>query len=239
MISIITPILNGVQFIRDNIESIQKLTIPYEHIIIDGGSTDGTLKILEEYSSVKIIHQQEKTGMYGAIDLGFSVAKGEYICWINCDDRIISDGFEKIYKHAICKNLDFLCSDGIFYYTESNKKILVKGTRFAKYFLRKGFFPFSQPSVIYKKSLYIDVQGLNFEKYKITGDGDLFHRMSMLNYARFGYLPIKTSVFLKHGNSLGDNNSQLALEELKKNISRPKCTFYNRILLRILRIINI
>ena len=46
MISIVTPVLNGAKFIEKNIQSIQKLTIPFEHIIVDGGSTDDTLNIV-------------------------------------------------------------------------------------------------------------------------------------------------------------------------------------------------
>ena len=48
MISIITPVLNSSKFIQSNIESIEKLSIPYEHIIVDGGSTDGTIEIINK-----------------------------------------------------------------------------------------------------------------------------------------------------------------------------------------------
>ena len=47
MLSIITPVLNGEKFIEKNIISIQELSIPFEHIIVDGGSTDGTIDILK------------------------------------------------------------------------------------------------------------------------------------------------------------------------------------------------
>ena len=239
MISIITPIYNGTQFIRENIECIQKLAIPYEHIVVDGGSNDGSLDIIKEYKDLTVINQIEKSGMYGAIDMGFSIAKGKYICWINCDDRIIKNGFEAMYHHAIKEKKDFVCSDGVFLYTHTNQQITVKGTRFVKYFLQRGFFPFSQPSVIYTKKLYNEVNGLDFENFKITGDGDLFYRMSQLNHAKFGYMPVKTSVFLKHGNSLGDRNTQIAIDERKTLSTRPNGTLLNRINLKIARILHI
>ena len=69
MISIVTPVLNGEKYIKYNIESIKKLTIPYEHIVVDGGSTDQTLNIVKKYSNIQILHQRENSGMYGAIDI--------------------------------------------------------------------------------------------------------------------------------------------------------------------------
>jgi len=71
MLSIVTPVLNGIKFIQNNIESIQKLSINYEHIIVDGGSTDGTVELVSKYPHIKLLHQNDKTGMYGAIHQGF------------------------------------------------------------------------------------------------------------------------------------------------------------------------
>ena len=210
MISIITPILNGAEFIEDNILSIQALQIPYEHIIVDGGSTDDSLNIIKNFENVLVLKQADKSGMYGGIDTGFKRAKGKYICWINCDDRIINDGFEKMYAHAIGKDFDFVCSDGIILNLVDNSKRTVRGTRFAKYFLRNGLFPFLQPSTIYKKDLYSKVNGFNFNKYKIIGDGELFNRMASVKEAKFGYISSVSSIFIKHGNSLGDRNSENA-----------------------------
>ena len=95
MLSIITPVFNGAKFIENNIQSIKKLQIPFEHIIVDGGSFDGTLDILSKYPHLKILHQKEKTGMYGAIHEGFCVAKFNYLTWINCDDQIIADNYSE------------------------------------------------------------------------------------------------------------------------------------------------
>jgi len=217
MISIITPVYNGEEFIRKNIDSIKKLDIPYEHIVVDGGSFDKTLEILSKEKSIKVIHQADKTGMYGAIDLGFKNANGKYICWVNCDDFIYPEGYKKIYEFAVEKNLDFVSSKGIINNLVSKVKTEVRSTRFLKYFLSKGFFPFLQPSVLYSKRIYFEVGGLDFEKFRICGDLDLFYRMAKLKHAHFGYLPIITSEFLVHGNSLGDKNSQLSLKERKES----------------------
>ena len=239
MLTIVTPIFNGAQFIESNIKSIQNLRIPYEHIIIDGGSTDGTLNIIKKYSHIKLLHQKAKTGMYGAIDLGFQVSKGNYICWVNCDDTIVYDGFEKMLKFGSDNNLDFVASKGYYNFIKENRKQLIPSTRFLKYFLQKGIFPFCQPSTIYKKSLYLKVNGLDFNNYKICGDMDLFYRMSCVKNAKFGYLPVLSTVFLKYGESLGDKNTNLAIKEKKIKGTIPKVLIFDRILYKLVRLLGV
>lgn len=239
MISIITPVLNGEKFIFENIKSIEKLNIDYEHIIVDGGSTDKTIEIINKFPTIKLIHQKEKTGMYGGIDLGFREAKGDFICWVNCDDRIIPENFAKLYKYALSGRFDFVCSDGQINDLIKEKKIRIKGTKFVKYFLKEGVFPFLQPSTIYTKKLYLDVNGLDFMRYKIIGDMDLFYRMALNPDSKFGYIGVTTSVFIKYGNSLGDKNGDVAKKEREMNGIIPKPKKHIKYLLRITRLLNV
>jgi hypothetical protein len=119
------------------------------------------------------------------------------------------------------------------------KKVEVRSTRFFRYFLSKGFFPFSQPSVIFKRNFYFDVNGFDIEHFKIVGDMDLFYRMSITKNKKFGYKKLTTSEFLKYGNSLGDNNTSLGKNE-RSTIGRiPKPVLSNRLLLKFLRIMHI
>lgn len=237
MLSIVTPVLNGSRFIRDNIVSISQLTIPHEHIIVDGGSTDGTLNILKEYPDLIIINQTDREGMYKAIDMGFQIAKGEYICWVNCDDRVIPDAYDRLYQYAVANQYDFVSSDGIQYFVNDNRTKLVRSTKYLKYFLQKGFPPFSQPSVLYTKKAYNQVNGLRYKLFKIIGDADLFIRMSHEHTLRFSYLSITTSVFIKYGNSLYDRSVNLIIKE--EEIMNLKRSFTIRVLLRICRLLRI
>jgi len=159
--------------------------------------------------------------MYGGIDIGFKNSIGQYICWVNCDDYIIANNFEKMYNYANKSKSDFINSDSCFYLYRIRKHKAIKGSRFCKYFLKKGILPFVQPSSIYTHDLYNKVGGFNL-KYKIAGDIDLFYRMSQLENIKFNYLPLKTTVFLKYGDSLGDNNSEKAIKEREEaNIPIP------------------
>ncbi len=85
-ISIITPCLNRARFIREAVESaLSQQYANLEHIVVDGGSTDGTLQILQEYPHLRLISEPDE-GMYDAINKGLRLAQGEIIGLLNSDD---------------------------------------------------------------------------------------------------------------------------------------------------------
>jgi len=86
LISIVTPSLNQGAYIEENIKSVINQKYPhFEHIIIDGGSTDGTIDILKRYKHL-IWASEKDAGQSEAINKGFKKARGEIIGWLNSDD---------------------------------------------------------------------------------------------------------------------------------------------------------
>jgi glycosyltransferase involved in cell wall biosynthesis len=215
MLTIVTPNLNNAKYLEDNILSIQKLSIPFEHIIVDGGSTDGSIEVVAKYPHVKLLHQTEKTGMYGAIAQGFKEAQGEYITWVNADDRVVSEGFKAMYD--VINNYDVIYSDGNYYFTSDNHLEFGKGRRFGKFFLKHGCIPAIQPSIIFSKKLYDKVGGFDYSNFRICGDLDLFVKMARTPGAKFKYVPKISTTFMKRGDSLGDLNNERYLQEMKDN----------------------
>ncbi|HVO67352.1 MAG TPA: glycosyltransferase, partial [Syntrophales bacterium] len=86
---IVTPSFNRAALIEATIESVLKQTYKnMEYIVVDGGSTDGTLEILEKYrkeGKLKYISEPDN-GMYDAINKGFRMASGEILAYLNSDD---------------------------------------------------------------------------------------------------------------------------------------------------------
>jgi glycosyltransferase involved in cell wall biosynthesis len=214
MLSIITPVLNGENFIESNIKEIQKLKINFEHIIVDGGSSDRTLAILNKYPHVKLVIQSNNFGMYGAIHEGILSSNGDYVAYVNCDDLILKNGFEKMYNDIIKNRCDLIYSDGYWHYPKKNKYIIKPGIPFGSFFLKNGILPFIQPSSIYLKSSYNKINGFDYKKFKIIGDKDLFVRMSKIKGFNAKYINTFSTIFLKYGDSLGDRNISLYQKEL-------------------------
>jgi len=87
-ISIVMPCLNAVDFIEDALRSIYKQTDnDIELIVVDGGSTDGTLELLDKKKwPINVLISEPDRGASDALNKGFSLAKGEILCWLNADD---------------------------------------------------------------------------------------------------------------------------------------------------------
>ena len=105
LFSIITPVLNNKEGIIKTIDSlkIQELK-DFEHIIVDGGSTDGTLEVIKNEKNItKWISEKDK-GIYDAINKGLKISKGKYINTINSGDYYYSSKSLNFIKKYLCQN---------------------------------------------------------------------------------------------------------------------------------------
>jgi GT2 family glycosyltransferase len=86
LLTIITPCLNRAEFIADAVESVLEQDYPrIEHLIVDGGSTDGTLRVLENYPHLRVVSEPDR-GLYDAINKGLRLSRGSIIGHLNSDD---------------------------------------------------------------------------------------------------------------------------------------------------------
>ena len=95
-ISIITPSFNQGVFIEDSIRSVQEQNYPnFEHIILDGCSTDGTIEILKKYDHL-IWSSEPDEGQSDAMNKGFNMASGDLIGWLNTDELYMPGAFNHL-----------------------------------------------------------------------------------------------------------------------------------------------
>ncbi len=111
-LSVIIPVYNVESYLRECLDSVISQSLNnIEIICIDDGSTDNSLLILEEYAAkdnrIKII-SKENGGQASARNLGIKEARGRYIAFVDSDDFIKHDMFEKLYSRAIRNNLDLV-----------------------------------------------------------------------------------------------------------------------------------
>lgn len=93
--SIVTPSYNTGAFIETTIQSIEQQDYPrIEHIVLDSGSTDETLKILERHPRVRVVTPAPQ-GPPLKVNLGFSIVRGDIVCWLNADDFLLPGAVTK------------------------------------------------------------------------------------------------------------------------------------------------
>ena len=180
-ISLITVCYNSEATIKDTLESVLKQTYTnYEYIIVDGKSTDKTLKIIDLYKKkfkdLKVISEKDK-GLYDAMNKGVLKATGDIIGILNSDDILASDNvFEKIVNNIN----DY---DGIY------SNLLMLDEKLEKPYRRLKSRPVTKkkgwhmphPTLYVKKEVYKKIGVYNLY-YKIAADYDFMLRMIDNNF---------------------------------------------------------
>lgn len=126
-VSVIVPVYNAEKTIRRTMDSLLKQTLgKIEIIVVDDGSTDGTAKILDEYAAqnehVKVIHQ-ENSYVGTARNEGRKQATGDYIAFIDADDTVSEDYFEKMYKTAKAHKADVVAAENVVFVWENKDNL--------------------------------------------------------------------------------------------------------------------
>jgi glycosyltransferase involved in cell wall biosynthesis len=181
-ISIITPVFNQVDYIEQTILSVINQDYDnYEYIIIDGGSTDGTLDIIKSYASkITTWISEPDTGMYDALNKGFALSTGDIMAWINSDDLLLPNALinmnllltdlpevEWVQGMNSAIDLDGHSID----YRYGDKFSLIK-------FLQKDYKYVQQECTFWRRSLYERAGNCLDTSLKLAGDFELWFRFS-------------------------------------------------------------
>lgn len=187
LVSIITPSYNQARFIRYTIESI--LSQDYdniEYIIIDGGSTDGTLEILKEYKDKLIYISEKDNGQSDAINKGFRMAKGEIVAWLNSDDTYEPGCVSKAvkeFKHN--KKLGLLYGDGYITDENNNKIKLFEYTQEFDLWKLVNFWDYiMQPATFFRANYLKQVDYLD-DNLHYCMDWDLWIKLAIVSEVKY------------------------------------------------------
>ena len=171
-ISVITVTKNSEKFLEENLQSLKNQTYKnFEHIIIDGKSTDKTVEIIKKYSNQVYFWKSEiDSGLYEAMNKGIDKSTGDIIGILNSDDvyypqalSIVNDYFSNY------PNIDFL-----FGTVEKHKLMHVFYPKKIKWTF--GFYTTHSIGFFIRKSSQLKL-GLYDTQYKYSADYDLFYRM--------------------------------------------------------------
>ncbi|MFV0468532.1 MAG: glycosyltransferase family 2 protein [Dysgonomonas sp.] len=227
-ISIVTPVYNSVDFLEETILSVISQNYPnLEYIIIDGGSTDGSLDIIRKYED-KLSYwiSEPDNGMYDAIQKGFDRATGDIMTWLNSDDmhlpkslwnvaQIFCDipNIEWIMGIPIRYNQDGLCVEVI-----DKDCCLWSRLRFVvgdnKYI--------QQESCFWKRDLWNKAGKHINSTYKLAGDFELWTRF--FEYSKLYTINTALSGFRVHENQLSKS-----IDEYHKEMDNIYSSFYKKV----------
>ncbi|BBM03885.1 glycosyltransferase family 2 protein [Microbulbifer sp. GL-2] len=191
-VSIITVCYDSVDTIQDTLESVLKQDYPnIEYIIVDGGSTDGTMDIVKCYSGrISTIVSEPDRGIYDAMNKGIELASGDFVGILNSDDvytdnRVISD----IMKQLTMTNSDCIYGDlEIVAKDDLNHRLRFCSSRkFSISKFRWGWM-IPHPTFFVKLSCYKRL-GLYKLGYRISADFELLVRFLYLNRISSTRLP--------------------------------------------------
>lgn len=206
-ISIVTPSFNSAKYIEDCIQSVLNQNYPnFEHIIIDGGSTDGTIEILKKYPHLIWISELDE-GQSDALNKGFKMARGEIIGLLNSDDVYLPGTFYKVINELNNTEIDGVYSNIYFGDKKLNitrKLITHKPIKWLSLF--HCFIP--STSFFFKRKI-IDDGILIDKKIHITMDKDFLARILFADY-KVKYIEDNFAIFRWH-----ENNKSIDTKEIK------------------------
>lgn len=243
-ISVITPAKNSEQFIAETVESVinQQGNFEVEYFIIDGGSSDRTLEICQEYKKqlknferkifcnsidFKIISEPD-VGMYDALTKGLKLVTGEIVCYINADDfylpnafSCVSEIFSKYDTISWVTGLPIRYNNqgqviNFFIPWQYNSRLILKGS------YGNQLSMIQQESVFWRSELNTGIDFGKLKNYKLAGDYFLWH-----SFARQGVQLFIIDSFLS-GNRLRSGqlseNKELYYKEFNRIKDRTNLT---------------
>ena len=185
-ISVITVCYNSHATIAGAIQSVVDQQLPeVEHIVIDGGSTDGTLAILERFRPhLAVLVSEPDNGIYDAMNKGLALATGDVVCFLNADD-VYADAtvLAEVAQQMCAHQLDALLADVGFFNASDPTRMTrrYRSDRFSPEQLAWGWMP-AHPGLFLTRDVVQRVGKFKTD-YRIAGDYEYvvrtFHRKNL------------------------------------------------------------
>jgi glycosyltransferase involved in cell wall biosynthesis len=173
LVSIVTPSLNQARYIEHTIESVAAQDYPrIEHVVVDGGSTDGTLEILKRFEHLRWVSEPDR-GQSDAIRKGFALAAGDIFAWLNADDLYLP-GAVSTAVAALRRSgagLVYGAWRQIDEHGATLRDVPSKPWDYERLLERANFV--SQPTTFFTRAAYEAVGGVDY-RYRYAMDHDLW-----------------------------------------------------------------
>lgn len=213
-ISIVTPSFNMENYIEETILSVIGQQYPnLEYIVIDGGSKDGTVDIIKKYEPyITYWISEPDSGMYDAIQKGFSKATGEILAYINSDDKYYPNAFFSIATiFSSMEDVEWVLGRATFYNDDGATVDVKELKKWSKFNYYLGDYQWiQQESIFWRRSLWLKAGSRINSNLKLAGDYELW-----LRFFRFAQLYSTPTIFAGFRFRTKD---QLSLEKIDSYI---------------------
>ncbi len=211
-ISIITPSFNQAKYIEDTIRSVLRQNYPYlEYIVIDGGSSDGTLAILQKYTGKLTWISEKDKGQSDAINKGLSLISGDIVGYLNSDDILEENCLELVGNffvsnpdfHWVCGKCGIIGANGekSRNFVTSYKNIFLKYLRFPSMLFILNYI--SQPATFWRRDI---IKNIGFFAYSYHFSMDYDYWLRIFTKYRLGFIDKYLSSFRIHKSSKGSRS---------------------------------
>jgi len=200
-VSIVTTSFNSAKTIDNTLHSVASQTYDnIEHIVIDGGSTDETVDIVNQFDHVEEVISEKDKGIYDAMNKGIRIATGDIVGTLNSDDWYTTDDvIQKVSEAFQDQSIDAVIGDVAFVKSLADNRI-------SRYYssqkwhigkLKYGWMP-AHPTLFLRKQIY-ERYGVYKTDYQVAADFELIARMFYVNRIRYKYVPIQMVTMLEGG----------------------------------------
>lgn len=237
-ISVITSTLNSEKTLKKTLKSLNAQEYDQiEYIVIDGGSTDNTLEIIEKYGNkVSTLISESDLGVYYALNKGIALSSGDVIGFLHSDDSFADNKtLLNIAKAFSDRNIDAIYGDLNYISKENDSRIIRKWVsgNFDKQKFKNGWMP-PHPTFYVRREYYLMLGGFD-TNLRISADYDLILRYLWKNNLNVKYIP-KVLVNMRLGGISNKNLENIFLKTkedrlsmLKNNIPSTRALFLKNI----------
>ena len=203
-VSIVTTTLNALPYVAETVRSV--LQTPHrdlEYLIVDAGSSDGTLEFLQSLNDARVrVEVLAGARQYEAIDWALRRSTGDVMAWLNADDLYFPWTISCIAQiFTQFPRVDWITGLPAFLNHEGHCTVLAKPSSYPRHYIRNGWFSefaygnLVQESMFWRRDLYLRAGGLNL-KYELAGDFELWTRFAP--HAALEAIDVPLSAWRKH-----------------------------------------
>ncbi len=229
--TIITPSLNYGRFLGDCLESVaaqgsvgvppassdhppsdptqmragRPRSLEIEHLVIDGGSTDDSAAVAARFPHV-VWTQEADQGMSHAINKGFDRAQGEWVMWLNADDRLKPGALAAMLQHLCKSSADVVYGDWDFVDEAGIFQRHVTAPKWSRFVHIHHHCYVGSTAAFYRKASVIDEGHRLREDFHYVMDGEYYARLDQAG-KRFEHVPVTVADFRMHGENASQRHS--------------------------------